>query len=233
MFASSSVLTFFPSYVWVYEMAPEDYQPLNAAIMRKIEQSLTADRPLLAGHSLQSETNLQELAELRPLFDWAQTAAQQILEFLDYSPSPLRITGCWANVSGPAAYHKEHSHPNNFLSCAYYVAAPKGGNTINFHDPRSMAHVMAPHGAAPTAKNASTIFVEVNPGTMVFFPSWLRHSVDPNRSGCLRVSLAFNLMFDRFAEQQSYPRFTGALEIMNRPELPSMSRLPPAKRLPD
>ena len=44
---------------------------------------------------------------------------------------------------------------------------------------------------------------------MVLFPAWLKHSVDPNRSRGLRMSIAFNLMFEDFGETQSRPRFKG------------------------
>ena len=40
-------------------------------------------------------------------------------------------------MNAPGAAHGLHSHPNNFLSGVYYVRVPSGGDTINFHDPRS------------------------------------------------------------------------------------------------
>ncbi len=44
---------------------------------------------------------------------------------------------------------------------------------------------------------------------MVMFPAWLRHSVDPNRGGGQRMSVAFNLMLEDYTAQQSRPRFKG------------------------
>jgi uncharacterized protein (TIGR02466 family) len=217
MFANSTVLAFFPTFVWVYNLVPEEREPLSAAIIKTVEISMPPTVQPGAGHSLQSGTNFHELPEIRRLCERIETASQQILEFLDYKPSPLKITGCWANIGGPEAYHKEHSHPNNFLSGVYYVKAPEGGNTINFHDPRAVAHVMAPHGTAPSAKNASTTFVEVKPGRLVIFPAWLRHSVDSNHSQELRMSVSFNLMFDQFADEQSPPRFKGKFQLKNIP----------------
>lgn len=215
MLAKPSVLSFFPTYIWGYQFAPEDSEPINAAITRKIEGSLSPDEKSGSAHSLQSETNIDEMPEVQQIIKQMEEPAQQVLKYLGYNPSPLKVTGCWANISGPGSYHKEHSHPNNFLSAVYYVKAPEGGNTINFHDPRSVAHIIAPHGATPNAKNASTVFLEVTPGTLVIFPSWLRHSVDPNNSDESRISLAFNLMFENYVEDQSQPRFKGQFQIKN------------------
>jgi len=217
MFEKSSVLAFFPTFVWVYDLKPEDAEPLSAAIAEKIEIALPPAKQLSEAHSLQSGTHLHELPEFQPLIERVHAAAQQILKFLEHKPAPLKITGCWANVSGPAAHHKEHAHPNNLLSGVYYVKAPQGGDSINFHDPRAQAHVIAPHVTATSTKHASTVIVEVKPGRLVIFPAWLRHSVDPNLSQELRMSISFNLMFDHFADDQSRPRFKGEFLVKNKP----------------
>lgn len=214
MFEKSSVLSFFPTFVWVYDLTAESAQALNAALGPLIMAELAPDgraREVRGneGHSLQSATDLHERPEFAPLVAHAEQAGQQILKFLEHAPAPLRITGCWANVSAPYAHHREHSHPNNFLSGVYYVAAPRGGDSINFHDPRPQAHVVAPQVASESLKHASSVNVDVKPGRLVFFPAWLRHSVDPNQGEGPRISIAFNLMFEDFRAAQSKPRFAG------------------------
>ena len=42
-------------------------------------------------------------------------------------------------------------------------------------------------------------------GTLLLFPAWLMHSVDPNRSDRLRISASFNIMFSPYAETMSQP----------------------------
>ena len=216
MFVKSEALAFFPTFVWVYDLKPEDAEPLSAAIAKKIDMALPSAKQLGESHSLQSGTHLHELPEFQLLIERVQAAAQQILKFLKLKPAPLKITGCWANVSGPAGHHKEHAHSNNFLSGVYYVKTPEGGDSINFHDPRAQAHVIAPHVTAPSTKQASTVIITVKPGRLVIFPAWLRHSVDPNLSQEPRMSISFNLMFDHFADEQSHPRFEGEFLVKNK-----------------
>lgn len=209
MFAKSTLLRFFPTFVWVFDLKPEDAGPLNAEIAQTVEAALPADHELRRQHSLQSGTHLHELPEFQPLVARALAAGQHILKFLEYEPAQLVITGCWANVSAPDARHLEHSHPNNFLSGVYYVKAAEGSDSINFHDPRAQAHVVALHVTSYSPKHASAVNVEVKPGRMVMFPAWLRHSVDPNRGRGQRMSIAFNLMLADYTAQQSRPRFKG------------------------
>jgi ectoine hydroxylase-related dioxygenase (phytanoyl-CoA dioxygenase family) len=47
--------------------------------------------------------------------------------------------------------------------------------------------------------------VRVAAGTLLLFPAWLAHSVEPNASAKTRVSVSFNLMFPRFAETLAQP----------------------------
>ncbi len=213
MFAKSSTLAFFPTFVWVYDLKPGDAESLNAAIFEKLSGAIPMSQYSTASHSLQTDTNLHEFPEFAPLVEFAMEAAGKIVDFLEHEPSPLKITGCWANISPPGAHHREHSHPNNFLSGVYYVKASEGGDTINFHDPRLQAHAVAPRVKKLSTKHAASVNVTVKPGRMVFFPSWLRHSVDANTGNDMRLSIAFNLMIESFTEDVSRPRFTGTISL--------------------
>ncbi len=56
----------------------------------------------------------------------------------------MAITGCWANVNPPGAYHPMHHHPNNYLSGVYHVSIPASGSQILFQDPRGQASMIMP-----------------------------------------------------------------------------------------
>jgi uncharacterized protein (TIGR02466 family) len=109
------------------------------------------------------------------------------------------------NLYAPGAAHREHSHPNNFLSAVYYVRTRPGADSINFHDPRSQAGVIRPPVTELTAANTDQVVVQVKDGTLLVFPSYLYHSVDANASGETRISLSFNLMFSTFTAALSKP----------------------------
>tara|TARA_B100000686_G_scaffold140403_1_gene148027 strand:+ start:296 stop:931 length:636 start_codon:yes stop_codon:yes gene_type:complete len=211
MFASSNVVEMFPTYVWVHDLKEGHAKKICDQIFKSLKPNIPDKEQLKGGHSLQSENELHKKPVFKDLMAHVDVAAKNILHFLGKNQSALVVTGCWANVSVPSAYHKEHSHPNNFLSGVFYVKTPKGGDTINFHDPRPEAHVIAPSFEEPLSRNYSTMFVEAKPGRMMIFPSWLRHSVDPNASDELRISVSFNMMFERYAETQSRPRFAATL----------------------
>ena len=79
--------------------------------------------------------------ELHALCDCVSRAAASVLQFLKIGEPAIEIAGCWLNLYAPGAVHRAHSHPNNFLSAVYYVRTHPGGDSINFHDPRSQADV--------------------------------------------------------------------------------------------
>lgn len=98
-----------------------------------------------------------------------------------------------------------HSHPNNFLSGVYYVQTHVGADTINFHDPRQQTGIIRPPVTQLTAVNTDQVVVKVSNGTLVIFPAWLPHSVDPNMADKKRISISFNIMFSSFTERMSKP----------------------------
>ena len=204
-FQSSDVLRMFPTFVWKAELRPDLYEPINASVLRSLGKIGAPLADLEPGESWQSDQGLHELDQFREVVDFVNEAAESALDYLRIGHAGFKVTGCWANVNAPGAGHRAHSHPNNYLSGVYYLRTHPDANTINFLDPRPQAGIIRPPVTALTAENTEQVVVRVQDGTLLMFPAWLEHSVDPNRSGRTRVSMGFNIMFTTYAETMARP----------------------------
>jgi hypothetical protein len=109
---------------------------------------------------------------LNRVLDQAEACARDIL---GWGQAPLRC-GFWFNAQGPGQSTSEHTHEelDELLSGVYYLDAPRDSGDIVLLDGRLTIR------ATPAA------------GMFLFFPPRLAHRVETNRSGALRLSLAFN-----------------------------------------
>jgi len=206
-FERPDLLQIFPSFVWRGQLKPEEYEPLNTALMQSLAELRAPLESLRPGENWQSEHALQEREEFRSLTGWIYAAAESALDYLKVAGKQVAITGCWANINAPGTAHRLHSHRNNFLSGAYYLQTLDGADSINFFDPRPQAGVIRPPVTELTPENTEMVVLKVGDGTMLLFPSWLQHSVDANRSRRTRISFSFNLMFTGF-ETMAQPGWT-------------------------
>ena len=204
-FRAPDILRMFPSFVWKAQLKPEICGPINESILQSLGEIGAPLADLKPGESWQSDHRLHELDAMREFVACLEEAAQNVLAYLKIEHAGFRITGCWANVSAPGARHRAHSHPNNYLSGVYYLRTHPEANTINFLDPRPQAGIIRPPVTALTAENTEQVVVRVQDGALLLFPAWLQHSVDPNRSAGLRISLGFNVMFRGYAETMARP----------------------------
>jgi uncharacterized protein (TIGR02466 family) len=204
-FQAPDILRMFPSFVWKAQLKPEICGPINESILQSLGEIGAPLADLKPGESWQSDHRLHELDAMREFAACLEEAAKNALAYLKIEHAGFRITGCWANVSAPGAHHRAHSHPNNYLSGVYYLRTHPEANTINFLDPRPQAGIIRPPVTALTAENTEQVVVRVQDGTLLIFPAWLQHSVDPNRSAGLRISLGFNVMFRGYAETMAPP----------------------------
>jgi len=202
---SSDVLRIFPTVVWKKQLTKEFHEPMDAKILAVLEGKRRNKRKLVPGEAWQSDQTLHKLDEIRDLVLCINVAAKSALKFLRIGYDTFEITGCWANIYAERASHRAHSHPNNFLSGGYYVQTQPGADTINFHDTRIQTGIIRPPVTELTAENTDQVVVRVQNGTLLLFPSYLQHSVDPNRSDAKRISISFNIMFSAFTENISKP----------------------------
>jgi len=202
--ADMKAMPMFPTTVWRTELR----EAVRDRVAKAVDVALAAagaPRELAPGRSWQSHGALHEAPELAELTGALRQLTGSVLDVLRVGHDGFAITGCWANVNAPGAAHPVHHHPNNFLSGVYYVRVRDGSDVIQFHDPRPQVRVIRPPVRALTGDNTDLVAVRVDPGTLLVFPAWLEHSVPPNQSNELRISLSFNAMFTRYAETMSAP----------------------------
>jgi uncharacterized protein (TIGR02466 family) len=140
--------------------------------------------------------------EINQLKEWVNEAFGEMMA-VQVGPSPiacrLAVTA-WANINRRGDFNRGHTHSTNHWSGVYYVdtgqpveGRPLSG-AIEFTDPRPAIGVYD----IPGAPQASTWTITPEPGLMLLFPSWLRHTVLPYEGPGERITIAFNIRVHSF-----------------------------------
>lgn len=212
MFETTTAEEIFPTLLFVHQLPKETYEPLNAKLLALLDRTMKGAK-VPQGGSAQTPSTFHKLPEAKPLVDIIEEAIKGVLEFMTVKHAGIEITGCWANMSRPGARHHRHCHPNNFLSGVYYARVAPGADTISFDDPRPHWMIFSPPLKEQRPELSNSVVRTVQPGTLIIFPSWLVHFVEPNTSSTTRVSISFNAMFSSFSETISQTQWTPALEL--------------------
>jgi uncharacterized protein (TIGR02466 family) len=190
----------FASYIDGYQVP--DAEALNARLVADV----LAWRDAEGGEGIASSNHLGWHSS-RDLFDRpeasfrdliAQIAAATTASIRRYWPefNPTRhgtVWEGWANINGPGAVNKPHSHSQH-LSGVYYVKVPEAAKT-----PDGMIEFLHPAGAVRRASEfdyrliRTTQQIKPKAGQMFIFPSYLNHWVYPHYEEADRISIAFNV----------------------------------------
>jgi len=136
--------------------------------------------------------NLHKQKEFKEFTELVVSTSKEILDKLKYDVEDIVITDMWANVLKSGENHPAHTHSNNFLSGVYYLHSSQGAS-IMFRDPRPAADVITPRKKETNVTNASLLRYASKQNRAIFFPSWLQHWVEPNKSTNNRISIAWNI----------------------------------------
>ena len=209
MFSQSNVLQLFPVLVWAQQLEDETAGPLTEHLLGQLDRLRGELDGVGPTDPWQTRNDLQTDPEFDGIAEVIRVAAENVIDFLNVAERQTEITGMWVNIKPTGHGHSMHMHPNNFLSGVYYVAAPPGGDGITFHDFRMQTQVIVPTYTKQTPHNSAMTRIPVRTGSLILFPAWLPHSVEPNRANEIRVSLSFNLMFTEYTEKLSPPSWQG------------------------
>lgn len=183
----------------IWSLRIKDHQRINAdilAALRLLEgNGSSIARSNMGGwHSHDQIHHEAAFAELSTIIGNACVGCAKFMEF-DFENFDLVITHMWVNKNGPGDFNKPHIHPNALLSGAYYVQTPDKCGNIELYDPVPARLMLAYPIRTQKPSNSTTIEYECQEGLLLVFPSWLLHSVQPNRSQDSRVSISFNIGF--------------------------------------
>ena len=97
----------------------------------------------------------------------------------------IRITQMWAIINKKDDFNVVHTHPNAYLSAAYYVKAPKECGNFQVENLNIAKRHYYPVIANKNEFNSQVLGIEVKEGDLLIFPGYLPHKVAKNNSSGL------------------------------------------------
>ena len=113
-------------------------------------------------------------------------------------PSRTIVTEMWAIINKPNDFNVIHTHPNSYLSAAYYVKAPEDGGRFVIDNPLNVATHSYPAEEKKTEFNLKTAGLKIEEGELLIFPAYLPHKVSENNSKEDRIVISFNVNIHNF-----------------------------------
>lgn len=177
-----------------------DFEPLNAALLADCEKRRQEEVGMSVSNQIgwHSERDLFERPEDSFRALCAQIGkvlihvAKTTLPAFNLKTHDIQGQG-WVNINPKGGFNTPHDHTGFHWSGCYYVSVPgtqaERSGLIEFLDPRGSTGIRAPEVSMLFAPKFQ---VRPKAGTMLIFPSFLRHWVYPNQDDEDRVSIAFN-----------------------------------------
>jgi uncharacterized protein (TIGR02466 family) len=146
-------------------------------------------------YGYQSPAKLQTQQELASLFNYICAMCSQATKDLNFIDCDVFLTNAWVNFNDSRnCMNTEHIHGETF-SGVFYLQAPEESGRLVLKNP-GMNRMW--NGCNLTqSKNQFTgemIKIEPEEGSIVIFPSYLPHLVEPNNHDEERISISFNVI---------------------------------------
>ena len=190
----------FPSQVWKHHTDKIDNRKLENIILEKEQKDKGVTFTNVGGYH-SSAINLEKEKGFKCIYDYINECMEVILFENNYKLNlGILSSHGWININRKGDFNREHVHPDCHWSGVYYVKTPANCGELRFHNPIvASSMVKSGHLLNLTSSNIKTSFflnsIPLDPyeGSILIFPSWLFHSVDPNRSNYDRISISFNI----------------------------------------
>jgi len=180
-----------PTRIWAFELSDVD-EYVNGWLTSV--KKLRAQEPTKPRYSMRggwhSDRTLFADPVFRPLAVASRAAFHEVFKKMEPLAGFRFRLEAWSNIQDKGGVNVAHTHANCLLSACYYLEAAAGAGEIVFRDPRVGA-VMT--GFPGRGLNCPRDFkMRPKNGTLVIFPNWLEHYVEPHTGDFERVSIAMN-----------------------------------------
>jgi uncharacterized protein (TIGR02466 family) len=104
----------------------------------------------------------------------------------------LQLYNIWININPPHSYNHLHNHIGSVLSGVYYIDADENQGNIQFERNDGGEYHIPSNVEKQTYFTSTRATYKAKTSAVYIFPSWLKHSVEGNKSNSDRISIAFN-----------------------------------------
>ena len=200
---NKEILKFFPQPIFKYKI--DSYQEWNAQLLDYIyglkeDDESGIERSNINGwHSKPFDLKNTNSIQHKFLLETTKYVFDAIKAFgWKLDPSRVICTEMWSIINKKNDYNTIHTHPNSYLSAAYYVKAPKNCGKFIVENPLSISRHSYPALERPTEFNIKVARLEIEEGDLLLFPAYLPHGVEENKSEEDRVVISFNININNF-----------------------------------
>ena len=192
------ILKFFPEPVFKYKL--EDFKSLNKELSEYIYKLQAEDKDGIeksnkgGWHSSNFELTVKSSVQNR----FAIIVQKYILKVFHNNGwktenKNIRIKAMWAIINKNGDFNILHTHPNCYLSAAYYVKAPEKCGKFQIENPNIAKRNFYPEIKRKNELNLNVAGIEIEEGDLLIFPGYLPHKVSTNESNEDRIVISFNV----------------------------------------
>ena len=194
----NEILKLFPEPIFKYKFS--DYLDFNKELSKYIYDLYEKDNSGIErsnrGGWHSKNFNLLKQNSIQKKF--AIKVQDYILNFFQHmgwkiKDKNIRIKEMWAIIIKKEYFNVIHTHPNCYLSSAYYVKASRNCGGFIAENPNIAKRYSYPEIANKNELNNEAARIEVQEGDLLLFPSYLPHKVGKNESGEDRIVISFNV----------------------------------------
>jgi hypothetical protein len=172
-------------FAYLLCLHPKTREPLDQSLRGGTQ---TPDHLFGAGHVLVDKLEARIRSAIAQYVRALKESADH--PFLSRRSGEFRYAGSWSSRLGDCGFHKNHMHPEGWISSCYYVRVPDSTNEIEtkqgwikFGEPNFDAGLTNPVRRV----------VQPIAGRLALFPSYMWHGTIPFR-GAARMTLAFDAL---------------------------------------
>jgi hypothetical protein len=139
------------------------------------------------------DQNLLDKYRLNTFKSFLSQSLEDFLKQLGFPEIPAyRITASWMTLNKPGLFSPPHTHAYSDLSGVYYFRTTGDDGALYFENPNPLQIA-----GLITHMIDDKLYFTPEEGKLLLFPGWLRHGVDFNTTDSDRVSISFNIVFNR------------------------------------
>ena len=192
------VLKFFPEPVLKYKF--ENYKEFNDKLEKYVYSLFEKDTKGInlsnrgGWHSRNFELNDKESIQFKFGIE-LQKYILKSFQTLGWKTENknIGIRAMWAIINKKNDFNIVHTHPNSYLSAAYYVKAPKNCGRFQLECPNIAKRHSFPEIAKQNELNVHVAGIEISEGDLLIFPGYMPHKVGKNESEEDRIVISFNV----------------------------------------